>query len=546
MNPGFDEKKNGSGSEGHLKKTAEDERRFPIPITDLPADPGCYLFRNSEGTIIYIGKAKNLKKRVSSYFQKTDHTKKTSLMVSEAVSLDFIITGSEVEALILENTLIKKHQPKYNIDLKDAKSYAFIQISDDPFPRIGIARYRGGKKGGALYGPFVSAAERDQILSFIKHTFHLRTCRRMTKRACLRSHMGTCLAPCQGNISEQDYQSQVHQADLLLKGRNQDLTDELRNEMNQCAAEEMFEKALVIRDQIAAIDRLSERQYVQRLKQANEHIINYQVTGGSVYLILFIIERGTLTSKEDFVFPETEDFLEEFIIQYYAGAKPPHELILPVMPDRSVQDYLSGIRGSQVTITVPRQADKKHLLDLVSRNIEASFFSGKVRLIELGEALRLSSPPEVIECFDISHLSGTGTVGSMVSFRDGKPDKKNYRRFRIKTVEGIDDFASIAEVVRRRYSRLVRDEQPLPDLIIIDGGPGQLHAAAGQLADLNLHIPLISIAKREEEIYLNGRPSPLPLSKKSPASLLVQEIRDEAHRFAITYQRQIRRKKALS
>ncbi len=546
MNIGFDEKTYEPGKETSLNRTGGDERRNPIHLADLPGDPGCYLFRNADGIIIYIGKAKNLKKRVSSYFQKTDHNPKTSLMVSEAVSLDFIITGSEVEALILENTLIKKHQPKYNIDLKDAKSYAFIQISDEPFPRIGIARYRGGKKEGTLYGPFVSAAERDQILSFIKHTFHLRTCRKMTKRACLRSHMGTCLAPCKGEISEQEYQNQVHQADLLLKGRNQDLTDELRAGMNRCAAEEMFEQALVIRDQIAAIDRLSERQYVQRQKQANEHIINFQVAGETVYLILFTIERGTLTSKEEFVFPETEDFLEEFIIQYYAGAQPPHDLILPVLPDPSVQEYLSSIRGSRVTITVPKQGDKKHLLDLVSRNIEASFFSGKIRLIELGEALRLSSPPEVIECFDISHLSGTGTVGSMVSFRDGKPDKKNYRRFRIKTVEGIDDYSSIGEVVRRRYSRLVRDEQPLPDLIIIDGGPGQLHAAAGQLADLNLNIPLISIAKREEEIYLKGRASPLPISKKSPASLLVQEIRDEAHRFAITYQRQIRRKKALS
>ena len=522
-----------------------DPKNIPL-LASLPSDPGCYLFKDAEGTIIYIGKAKNLKKRVSSYFQKTDHGAKTNRMVSEAVNLDFIITASEVEALILESTLIKRHQPKFNIDLKDAKSYAFIQISDETYPRIGIARYRGGKKSGVLYGPFVSAAERDQILSFIKQTFHLRTCRKMTKRACLRAHLGTCSAPCQGKVSEPDYQYQIRSADLLLKGKNQDLISTLKEEMAHHAEREEFEQALALRDQITAIERLSERQYVQRQKQANEHIINYQIVSGTVYLILFTIERGTLTSKEDFVFPESEDFLTEFIIQYYSSVKPPHELILPEMPDDNIEEYLSGIRGTHVTLTIPVQGAKKHLLDLVMRNIEASFFAGKMRLVELGEALNLSGPPEVIECFDISHLSGTDMVGSMVSFRDGRPDKRNYRRFRIKTVEGIDDFASIAEVVNRRYSRLLKEEHPLPDLIIIDGGLGQLHAAQAQLTDLNLHIPLISIAKREEEIYITGRAVPIPVQKKNPASLLVQEIRDEAHRFAITYQRQIRRKKALS
>jgi len=517
-----------------------------IDLKVLPHDPGCYLFKDAEGTIIYIGKAKNLKKRVSSYFQKTDHGAKTNRMVSEAADLDFIITASEVEALILENTLIKRHQPKFNIDLKDAKSYAFIRISDDPFPRIGIARYRGGKKGGSLYGPFVSAAERDHVLAFIKQTFHLRTCRKMTKRACLRSHLGTCSAPCQGKVSEPEYQYLVKSADLLLKGKNQDLITGLKEEMEKHALMQEFEQALTIRDQITAIERLSERQYVQRQKQANEHIINYQIVSGTVYLILFTIERGTLTSKEEFVFPDTEEFLEEFIIQYYANVRPPNELILPVMPDSTIEEYLSNIRETRVTLIVPVQGAKKHLLDLVMKNIEASFFAGKMRLIELGEALNLPAPPEVIECFDISHLSGTGTVGSMVSFRDGRPDKKNYRRFRIKTVEGIDDFSSIAEVVKRRYSRLKKDELPLPDLIIIDGGQGQLHAAEAELKNLDLSIPLISIAKREEEIYATKRAMPIPLSRKSPASLLVQEIRDEAHRFAITYQRQIRRKKALS
>jgi excinuclease ABC subunit C len=347
-------------------------------------------------------------------------------------------------------------------------------------------------------------------------------------------------------VTEPEYEYQIRNADLLLKGKNQNLIAELKEKMAEYAEREEFEYALTIRDQIAAIEHLSERQYVMRQKQANEHIINYQIVAGTVYLILFTIERGTLTSKEEYVFPDTEDFLEEFIIQYYASMKPPGELILPETPDETIQEYLSNIRGARVTITVPVQGAKKHLLDLVTRNIEASFFSGKMRLIELGEALKMKNPPEVIECFDISHLSGTGTVGSMVSFRDGKPDKGQYRRFKIKTIEGIDDFAAIGEVVKRRYSRLLKEELSLPDLIIIDGGQGQLHAAEKVLHELKLSIPLISIAKREEEIYTTGRALPLPIQKKSPASLLVQEIRDEAHRFAISYQRQVRLKKALS
>jgi len=513
-----------------------------IDLTTIPEEPGCYQFKDETGTILYVGKAKNLKKRVSSYFQKKSITPRIDILVSLIRDIDVIVTSSEVEALILENNLIKKYQPKSNIDLKDAKSYAFIQISNDPFPRIGIARDRTVKKTGTLYGPFVSAAERDQILKFVKQTFHLRTCKKMTKRACLRSHLGTCAAPCTGKISEPEYQYLVKSADYLLKGKSQDLIYDLRKEMETFAAAEEYEKALVIRDRIAAIENLSERQYVQRQKKSDEHIINYLVSGDTVYLILFHVERGSLTSKEEFVFPETEDFLDEFILQYYSSTKPPNELILPSLPGSGMEEYLTHIRGSHVTLTIPKQGEKKHLLDLAYKNLEVSFFTGKMRLAELGEALHMDTAPEVIECFDISHLRGTGTVASMVSFRDGKPDKRNYRRYKINSAGPSDDYAAMAEVVKRRYSRLLREKSPMPDLIVVDGGPGQLKSAHAILEELSLPIPIISIAKREEEIYIPGRNTPLSIQKKSPASLLIQEIRDEAHRFAITYQKKLRQK----
>jgi len=513
-----------------------------IDLSTIPEQPGCYQFKDETGAILYVGKAKNLKKRVSSYFQKKSITPRLDILVSLIRDIDVIVTSSEVEALILENNLIKKFQPKYNIDLKDAKSYAYIQISDDPFPRIGIARERTGKKKGVLYGPFVSGAERDQILTFIKQTFHLRTCRKMTKRACLRSHLGTCAAPCTGQISEPEYQYLVKSADLLLKGKNHDLTSDLRKEMQSHALAEEYEKALVIRDRITAIENLSERQYVQRQKKADEHIINYMVSGETVYLILFLVERGSLTSKEEFAFPETEDFIDEFILQYYSTNKPPNELILPIMPGSGIPEYLAHVRGTNVTITVPKQGEKKHLLDLAFKNLEVSFFTGKMRLAELGEVLHMDHPPEVIECFDISHLRGTGTVASMVSFREGKPDKRGYRRYKINTAGPSDDYAAISEVVKRRYSRLLRENHPMPDLIVVDGGPGQLKSAHTILQELSVSVPVISIAKREEEIYITGRNTPLPIQKKSPASLLIQEIRDEAHRFAITYQKKIRSK----
>ena len=510
----------------------------------LPHDPGCYLFTDGENGILYVGKAKDLKKRVASYFRKSGHDQKTLMMLGAATGLDFFVTGTEVEALILENSLIKKHQPRFNINLRDAKQYAYIQLTAEPFPALRIARRATGD--GHFFGPFVSAQERDYIRDVVRKTFRLRTCRKLPKRACLRYHIHTCSAPCIGEVTQDQYADAVRKASLVLKGKTGELLASLREEMSVAAGSEQFEHALQLRDQIRALEHLSERQDIARRKEGDEDIINYAVHGGTVYLMLFNVYRGTLGNKSEYSFDWHPDFFEEFLVQYYSDNPVPSELILTEDPGESLTEFLSVKKGRRVTVTVPKIGAKKRLLDLVARNIEAVYFGGQAKILELQEALTLDSPPAVIECFDISHISGSSVVGSMVRFRDGRPDKRNYRRFRIKTVEGIDDPASIAEVVRRRYTRLVKEGGDLPDLILIDGGRTQMHAAQKEMNALGLGVPVIALAKKNEEIYVPGRAHPLPISRKEKGSLYLQEIRDEAHRFAIAYHRLLRKKEMVA
>jgi len=511
-----------------------------ISLESLPHLPGCYLFLDSEGAILYVGKARDLKKRVSNYFQKQGHGPRTEALVVATKSLDFIVTNTEVEALLLENTLIKKHQPRYNIKLKDSSRYACIQITEEKFPRIRVSRRAAGQ--GAFFGPFTQARERTYIFQIIRKTFGLRTCRKLPKRACLRYHLGHCTGPCIGRITEADYNERVQRAKSALKGDIDELMESMQSEMRDLASRQEFERALELRDEISALKRLCERQSVERQRKIDQDVLSYHVEGGNVFLMLFKVYKGTLEGKEEFVFAHNDDFLEEFLVQYYSENEPPEELITGEKLDGALVEFLSHVSGRKVRVTVPKQGEKKELLDLAKKNIEICFFCDRMKLDALQDALSLPKRPEVIECFDISHLAGTSTVGSMVQFRGGRPDKSNYRRFKIRSVEGIDDYASIAEVVRRRYARLKDEGQELPDLIIVDGGRGQLSSAQVQLRELRLRIPVISIAKDEEEIYVPGSSQPLPLKKDEKASLFIQEIRDEAHRFAIAYSRLLRKK----
>jgi excinuclease ABC subunit C len=515
-----------------------------IDLMNIPNNPGCYLFKDKNNKIIYIGKAKNLKKRVKSYFQKTDLDPKTELLVENINSLDFIATDNEVEAIILESNLIKKHIPKYNINLKDSKRFAYIQLTADDYPRILVARKPLGK--GKFFGPFVSAAARDDIVWLLKKNFQLRTCKRMPKRACLRYHIDLCLAPCIKEVTKKEYQDVIRKVKMILNGKTGDLAKTLKSEMKNASQTEDYEAALRLRNQISAISWLSEKQNMQRIKRYNEDILNYVVKNDKVYLILFNVYKGILENKQEYEFDYNKNFLEEFIVQYYSENNVPRELILPKKIEDSLVEFLRTKREGAVGFTIPKKGDKKRLLDLVKVNVELTFFGDFEKLEDLQKKLKLQDSPSVIECFDVSHLSGTSTVASMVQFKNAKPDKSNYRRFKIRSVEGVDDFAAIGEVVRRRYKRLKKEKQNMPDLVIIDGGLGQLNSALKEIEKLELKIPVISIAKKMEEIYTPGLSFPISLDKKSKAQKLIQEIRDEAHRFAISYQKVLRKKDMIS
>jgi excinuclease ABC subunit C len=515
-----------------------------ISNDSLPHLPGCYVFKDAGGDVLYVGKARDLKKRVRSYSQRQDLDPKTSALLSAAAGLEFIVTSSEVEALLLENTLIKKHSPPYNIKLRDSSRYACIHLTDDKFPRICISRKPSAQ--GIFYGPFTSARGRDYVFSVVSRTFGLRTCRRLPRRACLRYHLGICSGPCIGKISQEEYRERVCRAESVLKGKIGEIITALQDMMLDSAARQQFESSLQLRDQIAALEQLQEHQNMERQRRYDQDVISYLVEEGNVYLMIFKVYKGTLTGKEDFVFAQNDDFLEEFLVQYYSENEPPEEIIVPEPLDQALIDFLAHVKGKRVIATVPKRGEKKDLLDLARKNIEICYLGDKKKQEALQMALGLSHLPGVIECFDISHLSGTSVVGSMVQFRGGRPDKSNYRRFRIRSIESPNDLASLAEVVRRRYARLKEERQELPDLIIIDGGAEQLAAAKRELWKLGLRTPAISIAKGEEKIYLPGSRQPLDLARDEKASLFIQEIRDEAHRFALAYHRLLRKNALVS
>jgi len=513
-----------------------------VDLKSTPTEPGCYIYKDSNDKVIYVGKAKNLKKRVASYFRKTEHDQKTQCLIANIRSVDYIVTNNELEALILENTLIKKYKPKYNIHLKYSGTYPYIQLTAEKFPRLLLARYKTGK--GSYFGPFVSSSARFNIVSVLNRTFRLRTCKRLPKKACLRYHIELCSAPCINCIEKDDYTRAIDKVKMVLNGKNAELLKNMQDEMLAFSKDLVFEKAMELRNQIKAVEILSERQAMDRNRVYNEDIINFVVRSGKVYLMLFNIYKGTLNNKSEYSFDFSEGFMEEFITRYYSENDIPYELILPIEISETLVSFLSIKKKGKVRAIVPQKGEKKLLMDLVRKNIEISFFGDMTLLEDLRNILSLDSTPSVIECFDISHISGTSMVGSMVQFRNAKPDKSNYRKFKIRSVKGVDDTKAIAEVVRRRYSRLLKSGSQLPDLIIIDGGKGQLNSAACELKKLELNIHLISIAKRLEEIHKPGQ-RPIIIPRKGRTLQLIQQIRDEAHRFAITYNRLLRSKEQL-
>jgi excinuclease ABC subunit C len=548
---------------------------LPEKLQNLPDEPGVYLMKDARGHIIYVGKAVSLKNRVRSYFQKSAKDEKSEIMVRSIVDLETIVTHTELEALILESTLIKRHHPRFNIILRDDKNYPYLRLDlKAEYPRLEVVR--GLKKDGAVYyGPYVPAGGMWEILSLIRRTFPLATCRKefdrdKPERPCVQHQIGRCMAPCAGHVDPAAYKDVVAQVRLFIEGKNRDLVDLLKQRMEEASERMEYERAAELRDRIGRIEGAFEKQKIISPGFENQDVIGITVEGTQADIQVLFVRNGMLLGRKDFHFAdlrgtEGEDLLTDFLHQFYAKEMiVPAEVLLPFdVPDREViGQWLTEKRGAKVEVSVPQRGRKRELVQMASDNAAQSLKEKMVSirskervLLRLQEELGLRNLPRRIEAFDISNIQGTEAVASMVSFEDNLPDKRNYKRFKIRTVEGQDDFASMAEVVRRRYAR-AKEEGTFPDLILIDGGKGQLNAALDVLVELDIKGPdIIGLAKarsgeegskREfERVFLPGVEEPVVLEPMSATTHLVARVRDEAHRFAIEYHRKLREKKAV-
>ena len=511
---------------------------------------------------MYIGKALSLKKRVGSYFTETADAPDRPMirpMVEQIADLEFIITANELEALILESNLIKSHKPRYNILLKDDKHYPFLKLDlNDPFPWVQVVR-RIKDDGALYYGPYVPATAMWDVLALVNKTIPLRKCRSIKgRRLCLEYHLGRCLGPCEGLIGQQAYGELVDQARLLLEGKDQELTKRLEQQMQRAAEALEYERAATHRDQIASLRHVVERQRVMSPRDEDQDVFGLAAEGGEAQVQLFLVRRGRLIGRETFTFELATEtvggLLTAVLKQFYLGARDiPQEILLshPVEDAPLIAAWLASRANRRVELLVPRRGRKARLIQLALTNAQEALAlslrssqSREAALKELQAALGLPAPPRRIEAYDISNISGTLAVGSQVVWEDGRPTKSAYKRYKIKTVQGPDDVAMLAEVVRRRLHKA--EEMPLPDLMLLDGGRGQLNAALGVARELGRHaLPMVSLAKEEELIFHPDKSAPIALPERSRARQLLQQIRDESHRFAITYHRALRGKSAI-
>ncbi|MDE3147978.1 MAG: excinuclease ABC subunit UvrC [Acidobacteriota bacterium] len=555
-------------------------------IRALPTQPGVYLYKNAEGEIIYVGKAKNLRSRVRSYLLEASQANaKTGSLMREAVDLDYILVANEHEALALENNLIKQRKPRFNILLRDDKTYPYVKLTlAERYPKVFVTR-RVRKDGAAYYGPYFPGNLAYRVVELIHRSFLLPSCKvdlsRYHPRACLQYYIHRCLGPCvEGFTTPEAYKDAVRDAQLFLEGRHAELERTLTARMMAAAEAEQFEAAARLRDQLSTVHQLQEKQRIATAEQEDEaDVFGYHFEAGSLAVNLFHVRAGKIVDRREFFWEDLPDLLETagagaeaetggsgaesgqhagqvfsallkqlYIDQHYV----PRSILVPVdFDDReSLAALLSERTGHRIELAVPQRGDKKSLVDLAGQNARQSY-TQRFRVLEpsrkaiqeaLADALMLPELPRRIECFDISHIQGAETVASLVVWEDGKMNKQAYRKFKVNTVAGVDDFASMREVVGRRYRRLKEEEQAMPSLVLIDGGLGQLHAAADALESLGFTSqPLAAIAKREEVIYLYGNEDePVVLDRRSPVLHLVQLIRDESHRFAIGYHRQRR------
>jgi len=537
-------------------------------IDQVPERPGVYLYKDAKAQVIYIGKAASLRSRVRSYFQESRaRDPKTDALVGQIRDVDYIVTGNELEALILESNLVKKHRPRYNIILRDDKHYPFLRLTaNEDFPRLVVAR-RVQKDGAAYFGPFYPATAMRQTLRLVRQLFPLRTCRikidGTLPRPCLQYYIHRCNAPCTGWETREGYAKTVGEVQRFLEGRSDDLAMELTREMEAAAGDLKFERAAGLRDQIQALNTVREHQKIISTEEADQDIVGVVRQGADACVQLFFVRKGRLMGRESFFFDRVSgrssgEILSAFVRQFYARdvTAAPEILLSEEPPEASLTaEWLGRRRGGRVELHAPQRGKKRELVAMAEENAALALQTHllargnrlQVVLDELERALNLPGPPHRVEGFDISTIQGSETVASMVVWQDGEMKKDDYKRYRIRTVTGTDDFAAMREVLTRRYGRALEGEGLFPDLILLDGGRGQLSAGMKALEDLGLdYLPIASLAKRAEEVYTPEHLQPLVMDMSSPALQALQKIRDEAHRFAITYHKKLRQRRTIS
>ena len=554
-------------------------RRFSTRLAAVPLEPGVYLHRDAEGKVLYVGKSASLRDRLRSYFgSKKNLDPKSIELVSRIDDFEYIVTASEQEALLLENSLIKEHKPKYNIRLKDDKTYPYIKVDlAEDFPRIYVTR-RTANDGARYFGPFASAGSVRKTLDLLKRLFPYRSCTKTItgndSRPCLEYHIKRCVAPCTGYASRNDYSEVIAQVVMFLEGNTKEIVSDLKTTMLEASDNLEFERAGALRDRLKAIEKVYEGQNVVGLGREELDVIGAAYGGEEAWVEIFFIRQGKLIGRDHFTMSGTreeegQEILARFIEQFYSSASHvPRKILVPesITDKEVVAGWLETKRKGPVEINVPQRGAKRRLIEMVTTNAAQGLEQLKLKWIsdstrmetamsELQEELNLPRSPKRIECYDVSHIQGTNTVASMSVFQDGKPLSSNYRRFKIKSHDGNDDFASMREVLSRRFKRLknARDGgeenasfAAAPDLVLIDGGKGQLSSAVEVMLHLGLQdIQLASIAKREEEIFLPDAAEPVIMPKNSQGLFLLQRARDEAHRFAVTFHRNLRGKSSV-
>lgn len=543
-------------------------------LKNITTGPGVYLLKNAKGKILYIGKAKALRARLRSHFKPgRDEDARHHALMRGVTEFDTIVTDSEVEALILEANLVKEHKPRYNVNLKDDKSYPYIRVTNETFPRIFITR-KIVKDGSQYFGPYTDVGTMRRIMSGIRRIFPIRTCqlqitektiRERKHKVCLNYHIGKCRGPCEGFISVSDYQWIVDQVVLFIQGKDERVIRAVREQMEERAADKRYEDAAVLRDQIRLIEGFRDRQKFADASFADRDILAVASQGRDAVGVVFNVRDGKVVNRQHFQMnavdgvPDSE-VMDRLLKQAYIKSDTvPGEILLSSATSDAppIESWLTEKRGGRVRLLVPQRGDKAKLVALCRKN--AGLLLAEIRIqreraaekpassvAALKDDLGLKQPPKRIEAFDISNIQGTDSVASLVVFENGKPKKSEYRKYRIKTVEGADDFASMAEVVERRFTRLLNEDRELPDLVLVDGGKGQLSSAVSVLARLGIEDqPIIGLAKRLEEVFVPGLSDPQNIPKHSPGLHLLQHLRDEAHRFAVSYHRQRRRKRTI-